>query len=161
MSDRYLILADVRSAHNVGAIFRTADAAGVKKIFLTGHTPTPVDRFGRPHPKMGKTALGSCDFVPWEHWTEVLPLVKELQASGVAVVAVELTEKAVPLFDYVNSGSVAYVFGNEVTGVPNGVLEAADATVEIPMLGQKESLNVAVSVGIALYHDLFKRQSQV
>lgn len=158
MSERYVVLCDVRSAHNVGAIFRTADAAGVQKLFLTGYTPTPIDRFGRPDPKIEKTSLGASRFVRWESVPDPLVLLTSLRSQGVKLVAVEQSEHAASLFVEPVVESVAYVFGNEVDGVSAAILEMVDVVVELPMLGQKESLNVAVTAGIVLYHDLFRRQ---
>lgn len=162
MTERSVILCDVRSAHNVGAIFRTADAAGIAKLYLAGYTPTPIDRFGRENPKLSKTALGAAVTLPWEAVGDAHELVRSLQAAGVQVVAVEQAAHSVGLFSYTppTEKAVAYVFGNEVTGVPAEISSACDAVVELPMLGHKESLNVAVTVGIVLYHDLFLRSSK-
>lgn len=149
----YAILHNVRSAHNVGAIFRTSDGAGVVKIFLTGYTPLPIDRFGRPQPRIIKTALGATDSVAWEAWPNLEALLSKLRAEGVAIVAVEQTERAEPYTTYQPHGDTAYIFGNEIEGVPKTVCANADAVVAIPMRGQKESLNVAVAAGVILFHD--------
>ncbi|MBY0309733.1 TrmH family RNA methyltransferase [Patescibacteria group bacterium] len=159
MPNRFVILHNVRSAHNVGAIFRTADAAGVSAVYLCGYTPTPIDRFGRPNEKLAKTALGAATTMTWEHHTETTALVTKLRSEGVYVVAVEQTEQSVSLFKATipNDRPVAFVLGNEVLGVPTEVCAAVDRVVELPMLGEKESLNVAVTTGIVLYHDLEHR----
>lgn len=156
---RFVILHDVRSSHNVGAIFRTADAAGVSAVYLCGYTPTPIDRFGRPNEKLAKTALGAATTMAWEHHPDTRALVEKLKSEGVFVVAVEQTEQSVSLFkaEVPNNQPVAFVLGNEVLGVPKEVCEVADLVIELPMLGQKESLNVAVTTGIVLYHDLQSR----
>lgn len=156
---RFVILHDVRSSHNVGAIFRTADAAGVAAVYLCGYTPTPIDRFGRSNEKLAKTALGAATTMNWEHHTDTLELVQKLKGEGVFVVAVEQAEQSVSLFkaDVPDDTPVAFVMGNEVLGVPPDVCAAADLAVELPMLGQKESLNVAVTTGIVLYNDLQRR----
>jgi tRNA G18 (ribose-2'-O)-methylase SpoU len=154
---KYVILEDIRSAYNVGAIFRTADAAGVAKVFLTGYTPAPIDRFGRVQTEISKTSLGASESVPWESRDTITDLIKELQTQGVSIVAVELAGGSVLLPNFLVPGKVAYILGNEVTGVSAEALGLADAIVEIPMLGQKESLNVSVSAGIVLYHGLTTR----
>ena len=148
---KYLILDNIRSQYNVGAIFRTADAAGVAKLFLVGYTPAPIDRFGRPVPELEKTSLGATKSVLWESVVDTLTLVKRLQAEGVTVVAVELTPTSVSLYDFVVPQNVAYIMGNEIEGVSPEVLAAVDVVVEIPMAGIKESLNVSVATGIILY----------
>jgi tRNA G18 (ribose-2'-O)-methylase SpoU len=148
---KQVILYDIRSHYNVGAIFRTCDAAGVSKIFLAGYTPAPEDRFGRPVPEINKTALGAEQFIPWEVVTDIKGLIKKLQADGVTVVAVEQAPNSVSLSDFKVPDSVAYIMGSETEGVPEEVLEIVDVILEIPMLGQKESLNVSVSAGIVLY----------
>ncbi len=148
---RYVILHEVRSSHNVGAIFRTCDGAGVAKIFLTGYTPAPIDRFGRLVPEIVKTSLGASNMVPWEQSADIVDIIKNLQAAGVQVVAVEQSVQSVTLGDFVPHENIAYIFGNEVTGVLAEILALCDAVVEIPLLGQKESLNVSVTAGIILF----------
>lgn len=162
MPKRFVILHDVRSSHNVGAIFRTADAAGVSTVYLCGYTPSPIDRFGRPNEKLAKTALGAATTMNWEHHTDTVALILKLKSEGVFVVVVEQTQHSVSLFKAAipNDRSVAFVLGNEVLGVPLEVSAAADLVVELPMLGQKESLNVAVTTGIVLYLDLFSAHGQ-
>jgi tRNA G18 (ribose-2'-O)-methylase SpoU len=149
---KQVILYDIRSHYNVGAIFRTSDAAGVSKIYLAGYTPAPEDRFGRAVPEISKTALGAEQFIPWEVVSDISALIKKLQAEGVVVVAVEQSANSVSLPDFKVPESVAYIMGSETEGVPEDVLQMVDTVLEIPMLGQKESLNVSVSAGIVLYH---------
>jgi tRNA G18 (ribose-2'-O)-methylase SpoU len=151
---KYIILEDIRSAYNVGAIFRTADAAGVAKVFLVGYTPAPTDRFGRPQPEILKTSLGASDAMAWEQVATTKEIIERLQADGVTVVAVELAEESVLLKDFKEPEHVAYIVGNEVDGVSKEALELADVIVELPMLGQKESLNVSVTAGIVLYYGI-------
>lgn len=155
-SEIVLILDNIRSAQNVGAIFRTADAAGVTKIYLVGITPTPVDRFGRTQPQIAKTALGATDTVAWEHVSDEVAIsrIARIREEGGVVVAVEQTDGATDLYSFTPPSKVpvAYIFGNEVDGVTQRLCAVADEVVMIPMRGQKESLNVAVSVGIILYH---------
>jgi tRNA G18 (ribose-2'-O)-methylase SpoU len=151
---KYLILENTRSAYNVGAMFRTADGAGVDKIFLVGYTPTPIDRFGRVQSEIQKTSLGASENIPWEHFLEAKQLVAYLQTTQCAIVPVEQTENSVSLQDFSVPENVAYVMGNEVEGVSIEFCSAADTIVDIPMLGEKESLNVSVAAGIVLYHGL-------
>lgn len=151
---KYLILENIRSAHNVGAIFRTAEGAGIAKIFLVGYTPAPIDRFGRPQPEIVKTSLGAVDCIPWESSDTVSPVITQLQLEGFAVVALEQTARSIMLKEFTLPSKVVYIVGNEVEGVSAHAIAAADTVVELPMLGQKESLNVATATGILLYHDL-------
>ena len=147
----FLILLDIRSAHNVGSIFRTADAAGVEKIYLVGVTPAPIDRFGRPRKDIAKTALGAERVVKWEVVPDIHPLFEKLRAEGVRIVAVEQDARARDYKGLSPSGDVAFIFGNEVDGVSKEVLDTCDDIIEIPMHGKKESLNVSVSVGVILF----------
>ncbi len=151
---KYLILEDIRSAYNVGAIFRTADGAGVSKIFLIGYTPAPLDRFGRVQPEIKKTSLEASEEIAWEQRTDVAELITELQSEGIEVVSVEQTPSSVSLTKFSVPEKVAYIVGNEVDGVSEVALSLADTIMEIPMLGTKESLNVSVATGIVLYHGL-------
>ena len=149
---KYLILHDIRSAYNVGAIFRTADAAGIHKVYLTGYTPAPFDRFGRIQSEIAKTSLGASATVPWESASTIETLITSLRESGVVVVAIECNPEALSLAQFQVPKKVAYILGNEVTGIPAEVITYADVTVSIPMFGQKESLNVSVAAGIIMYH---------
>ena len=151
---KYIILEDIRSAYNVGAIFSTADASGVSKVFLTGYTPAPIDRFGRPQPEILKTSLGASATMAWEQVATTKEIIERLQASGVTVAAVELAKGSIPLKEFIEPEHVAYIVGNEVDGVAKETLTLADVIVELPMLGQKESLNVSVTAGIILYRGI-------
>jgi len=148
---RFVILHNIRSSHNVGAIFRTCDGAGVAKIFLTGYTPAPLDRFGRPVAEIVKTSLGASAMVPSEQSADIVPVLTQLKADGVTIVAIEQAAGSVSLFDFVPPEKVAYIFGNEITGVTPDVLALVDQIVEIPMRGEKESLNVGTTAGIVLF----------
>ena len=152
LTDISVILHNIRSAQNVGSIFRTSDAAGVSRVYLAGYTPTPVDRFKRKNPKIAKAALGAEDSIPWEARADIFELINELKGEGVMVVAVEQHSNSVPYTEWHPPTSVALILGNEVDGVPEDVLAACDAIIEIPMSGSKESLNVSVAAGIALFH---------
>ncbi|MEK7178731.1 MAG: TrmH family RNA methyltransferase, partial [Patescibacteria group bacterium] len=163
--DVVLVLHDIRSAHNVGAILRTADAAGVSKIYLTGYTPAPTDRFGRERRDVAKAALGAEKWVRWEQNEEILPLIRMLKKKGYRVIAVEQSPTAEQYRTVPVPRKSVFVFGNEVEGLPEAVLDAVHVVAEIPMRGKvvrqahhprhtrrgKESLNVSVAVGIALF----------
>ena len=145
-----LVLDNIRSAHNVGSAFRTADAFKADRVYLCGICAVP------PSPEIHKSALGAENSVPWEHTADTLALVRRLQAEGWTVVCAEQTEHAVQLQDFRREPGRRYavVFGNEVDGVRQDVVDAADACVEIPQYGTKHSLNVSVSVGIVLWQML-------
>ena len=141
-----VVVHDVRSAYNVGSIFRTADSAGVARVVLTGFTPTP------DHRGVAKTALGAEDAVPWTHVESVHAALADLRRQRHTVAALERTPDAVALADVPDDGSpLALVLGNEVHGVPDDVLAAADLVVAIPQRGVKASLNVSVAFGVAAY----------
>lgn len=149
-----VILHNIRSNYNVGAIFRSADGAGVEKIYLSGHTPTPIDRFGRIVPEISKTALGAEKVVAWEVVTDILDLLTSLKQEGFMVVAVEQSRDSVSLYDFKAPEKVVYILGSETEGVDSEILKKSDTILELPMLGQKESLNVSVTAGIVLYHQI-------
>lgn len=141
-----VVLDNIRSALNVGAIFRTCDAAGVRKLYLCGITPYP------PHNRIPKTALGAIELVEWERVESTSELVSRLKQDGYFIAAVEQTTKSKPFHQVDYPEKTAIVFGHEITGVSAEVISEADVAVDIPMFGQKESLNVATSVGIVSYH---------
>jgi len=146
-----VILCDVRSSYNVGATFRTCEGAGVDMLYLAGYTPHPIDRFGREVGEIKKTSLGASAMVPWAAASDIEALILKLQSQGVTVVAVEQAPKAVSLYEFTPPDAVAYIFGNEITGVPPHIIALCDQAIEIPMRGKKESLNVSVTVGIVLF----------
>ncbi len=150
---KILILDNIRSAHNVGSIFRTSDGAGVVHIYVCGYTPAPIDRFGRSVAEIKKTSLGASESVPWTAVadTDVAALVTRLKAEGYMIVAVEQAEGSCSLYDFTVPEKVVYVLGNEIDGVSPVGLAAADVVLEIPMRGMKESLNVSVCAGIVLF----------
>src|SRR3989338_7758503 len=152
MKTVYVVLDNVRSAHNVGAIFRTADGAGVAKIFLVGVTPQPIDRFGRRVEEIAKTSLGATESVAWEYCTDVAACIEKLRVLGAEIVAVEQDLRSVVYTAHQPAGDVAYIFGNEIDCVSQEFIAAANAVVEIPLLGIKESLNVATTAGIILFN---------
>lgn len=144
-NDFFLILPNIRSTHNVGAMFRSADACGVTKLFLTGYTPLP------PRKEIAKVSLGAETWLPWEHHATTLPLIKRLKKSGVTIIGLEQTTQSVDIGTFVVEGSIALVVGNEVTGISRPILKECNTVTHIPMYGRKESLNVSVAAGIALY----------
>jgi len=146
-----VVLDNIRSTHNVGAIFRTADAVGVSKIYLTGITPAPKDRFGRDRSDIAKTALGAEKIIPWEQCVRMGSLLTRLKNQGFTVVAVEQAKNSIDYKTFKPKGKIAFIFGNEVKGVAPAVLKKCDAVLEIPMKGKKESLNISVSAGIVLF----------
>jgi 23S rRNA (guanosine2251-2'-O)-methyltransferase len=147
----YLVLNNIRSALNVGSIFRTADAAGVKKIFLVGYTPLPVDRFGRAQKDIAKTALGAEKAVEWEHAKTFSSLAKDMKNRKIRLVALEQAPSAVNYKKYKAKNDMALIVGREVEGISNKDLSLCDDVIEIPMRGMKESLNVSVATGIVLF----------
>lgn len=149
-----LALHNIRSTHNVGAIFRTADAAGVSKIYLCGITPAPIDRFGRVRKDIAKSALGAEKTVEWESVTETVKFVKFLKRKGWKVYAIEQSKNSINYKKIkINSKSV-FILGSEVGGIENGLLDLCHQILEIPMRGLKESLNVSVVAGIVLYQHI-------
>lgn len=153
MKSTILILDNIRSAHNVGSIFRTADGAGVEKIYLVGTTPCPVDRFGREVGEIKKTSLGASGFISWEYVenNSAHLLIFKLKNEGFEIVAVEQAPQSIELDNFKPKEKTCYVLGNEVDGVGEVFLNTADQVVEIPMKGKKESLNVSVTAGIVLF----------
>lgn len=142
----YLVLDNIRSMENVGSIFRTADAAGVKKIYLCGITPRP------PRKEIDKAALGAVDFVEWEYHLNSKFLISNFKKEGIPVIALEQDKRAIPLSTFsLPPSALALVIGNEVNGISKDVLDLADQIIEIPMHGKKNSLNVSVATGIALF----------
>lgn len=146
-----LILPDIRSAINVGAIFRTADAVGIDKVYLVGVTPRPTDQYGRVQKDIAKSALGAETWIQWEYKETLLPLVKSLKKKGYEVVALEQDEKSIDYRKYKKTAKMAFILGPEVTGLDKKILKNCDKIVEIPMHGKKESLNVSVACGVALF----------
>lgn len=147
-----VILDNVRSLNNIGSVFRSSDAFLIEKIYLCGITATP------PHKDIHKTALGATDTVAWEYVEDTLEVVEKLQKENVQVVAIEQAENACFLdaFTPVPGTTYAFIFGNEVRGVAQKVVSNCDLVVEIPQVGSKHSLNIAVSAGIVLW-DVFSK----
>jgi 23S rRNA (guanosine2251-2'-O)-methyltransferase len=144
------LLDDVRSLYNVGAFFRTADAAGLSRLYLCGITGRP------PHSGIRKTALGAEQVVAWEHASDAVALARQLRDQGYEIAAVETSLRSVDLFDWKPAFPVCLIFGNEVDGIRPELAEVADTHVRIPMLGIKHSLNVATAAGVVIYELLRK-----
>ncbi|PIR48256.1 RNA methyltransferase [Candidatus Peregrinibacteria bacterium CG10_big_fil_rev_8_21_14_0_10_55_24] len=146
--ERHIVLLayNIRSLWNVGSLFRTSDAFGVEKLLLSGYTALP------PRREISKTALGAEKTVPWEHMTDPIEAMNRLRKEGYGIVALEQTQRSVALEEFHPPERLCLIVGHEVTGVDRKILALCDACVEIRMLGAKESLNVAVAAGIALYH---------
>lgn len=146
-----LILDNIRSSHNVGSIFRTADGVGVAKIFLCGYTPCPTDKFERPNKEIAKTALGAEKIIPWQYAATTLEAVKSLKQAGYQIIALEQAENSIDYREVKLEDKNAIILGEETKGVVPEVLAKCDIIAEIPMLGQKESLNVSVAAGVLLF----------
>ncbi|OGC88753.1 hypothetical protein A2419_03270 [Candidatus Adlerbacteria bacterium RIFOXYC1_FULL_48_26] len=148
-----VILHNIRSVHNVGSIFRTADGAGVSKIILTGYSPSPIDHLGQPRKDFAKVSLGAENMVPWTQLKTIGAAIKQLKKEGFTIVAIELDKKSVNLFKYKpkKGEKLALILGNEVEGVSKPTLKQCDVIAQIPMRGKKESLNVSVAAGVAMF----------
>ncbi|PIR89039.1 MAG: RNA methyltransferase [Candidatus Harrisonbacteria bacterium CG10_big_fil_rev_8_21_14_0_10_40_38] len=151
-----VVLVNIRSAWNVGSIFRSSDAAGIDKIFLCGITPEPIDRFGNPRKDIAKVALGAEKTVSWEKSSRVVKTIDKLKKDGYTIIAIEQNKNSCPYDKIKPKNKTAIVLGNEVKGLPLAVLKRADKIGEIPMRGKKESLNVSVAFGIIVFEMIKK-----
>ncbi len=157
----HILLPDIRSAYNVGSIFRSADCFGVEKIYLYGTTPTPVDRFGKSNSgaqkEISKTALGAEKYIPWEYITSINKFLKKIKEENFIIVCIEQDKKSITLENFLKNKklkkieNILIIFGNEIEGVEKEILKKTDYIVEIPMQGNKESLNVSVCAGLIMY----------
>lgn len=149
-----ILLDDVRSMNNVGSIFRTADAFLLEAIYLCGFTPIP------PHREIQKTALGATETVKWKHFSSTLKAISELKNEAWKIYSIEQAEKSISLADFVpaKNEKLVLIFGNEVEGVRQELIQESDGVIEIPQYGMKHSLNIAVSVGIVIW-DIWKKSS--
>ena len=152
--ENILILHNIRSTENVGAMFRTSDAVGINKIYITGYTPAPLDRFGKKRSDIAKSALGAEEFVPWEQKKLVCPVIAKLKRDGFKIIAIEQDKKSIDYKKVKIGKKNVFLVGNEVTGIDKKTLEKCDVIAEIPMKGKKESLNVSVSFGVAMFRML-------
>lgn len=142
-----IVLDNVRSSNNVGSVFRTADCLGMEKLYLCGITATP------PNKDINKTALGATESVEWKHFEQTLDAVAELRSAGYTVFSVEQAEGSIALQDFIPEDGKKYalIFGHEVDGVDQAVVDASDNCIEIPQVGTKHSFNIAVSAGIVMW----------
>ncbi len=147
----HLLLHNIRSTHNVGAILRTADAVGVKKVYFSGYTPAPIDRFGRQRKDIAKASLGAETSVEWESIKDPIDLIKKLKKQKFTILSLEQDERSISYKEAKLKNNTLLIVGNEVGGVDKDILDLSDEIIEIPMLGKKESLNVSVATGIVLY----------
>jgi tRNA G18 (ribose-2'-O)-methylase SpoU len=154
MRETRILLDNIRSVHNVGSIFRTAECAGVTKIYCIGTTPVPIDRFGRKRKDFAKVSLGAEDLVGWEYMDdeEAIKTIKQLKKKErFKIVAIEQCKNSIDIYEFKPGQKTLLILGNEVDGVSRGLLKVADVSIEIPMKGKKESLNVSVAAGVVLF----------
>lgn len=151
----YCLVENVRSLYNVGSIFRTSDAVRLNKLYLTGYTGYP------PRREIDKTALGSTESVPWEYFKQTNAAIKELKKSDVKLIALEHTSESVPYNEFEYDFPLCLMLGNEVDGLSAETIAQADFSVDIPMFGLKQSLNVSVAYGVVIYHILQICQNQI
>lgn len=146
MQQRISVLAhNIRSLWNVGSLFRTCDGFGVEKLYLTGYTGRP------PRKEITKVALGADEFVPWEHVDEPMRIIDDLKKDGWNIVSLEQTEGSISVNEFMPKFPLCLILGSEIAGIRDDLLKGSDAVIEIPMVGKKESYNVAVAAGIALF----------
>jgi len=146
----YALCENIRSLYNVGSIFRTSDAVRLEKLFLTGYTGYP------PRKEIDKTALGAVDSVEWEYCENTIEVVRQIKKKNIQIVALEHTTNSISYADFEFTFPFCLLLGNEVDGLTNELIREADASIEIPMFGLKQSLNVSVAYGIVMYHALGK-----
>lgn len=151
MAQIAVLLHNVRSTHNVGSVLRSADGAGASAVYLSGYTPTPVDRFGRVRSDIAKTALGAEKTVRWEYSRAPGSLIARLKKEGWQIVGVEQDPRAISYRSYAPAERTLFIMGNEVRGLSPALRDQCDVLIEIPMRGKKESLNVSVAAGIILF----------
>jgi len=150
-SNYRILLHNIRSVYNVGAIFRTADAVGISKIYLSGYTPTPMDRFGNARGDFAKSALGSEKTMKWEYAKSPNKFIRALKKGKFEIISVEQSKKSIDYKKIRPKNKILVILGNEVSGISKSLLGKSNKVAEIPMRGKKESLNVSVSAGIVLF----------
>ncbi len=148
----YALCENIRSLYNVGSIFRTSDAVCLEKLYLSGYTGYP------PRKEIDKTALGAVESVNWEHYKNPQDAILELKNRDITIIALEHTSASIPYYEFEFKFPFCLLLGNEVEGLSAELIQSADAAVEIPMFGLKQSLNVAVAYGIVMYHAMVKYQ---
>lgn len=146
-----VLVHDIRSTHNVGSIFRTSDAVGVSRVYISGYSPAPDDKYGRPRKDIAKVALGAEKTIPWEYYNSPIPLIRKLKKEGFEIVGLEQSKKSMDYKKFKSKKNVLFIVGSEVEGMDKKILDLCDSIVEIPMLGEKESLNVSVAFGVAIF----------
>lgn len=149
-----VVLDNIRSIHNVGSIFRTSDSFLIEKIIISGYTATPENE------RMKKTALGSSDSVDWEYSDDIIETIKKLQKKDVKIISIEQADESLKIekFNPVKGTKYAFIFGNEVDGVSDDIINVSDEVIEIPQVGTKHSLNVSVAAGIVLWDFFYKTE---
>jgi 23S rRNA (guanosine2251-2'-O)-methyltransferase len=158
----YVVLNSIRSTYNVGSIFRTSDGAMIEKLFLCGYTPHPIDSEGKGNKEILKTALGSTESVKWEYVKDAKEVILKMKNDGIKICALEMTNKSIPYYRIKKEDfPLCVVVGNEITGVSQELIDLCDFSIEIPQFGIKQSLNVAVAYGIAVFEmrRIFSKQS--
>jgi tRNA G18 (ribose-2'-O)-methylase SpoU len=146
-----VLLENIRSAYNVGSVFRTSDAFLIEAIYICGYTAKP------PHKEIKKTALGAEDTVDWKHFETTAEAIEELRGKGYKIYSVEQVENSISLEKFNTAGNIAVVFGNEVRGVEQSTIALCDGCIEIPQLGMKHSLNIATAAGVVLWEMVRKK----
>ena len=149
-----VILDNIRSIHNVGSIFRTSDSFLIEKIIISGYTATP------DNPKMEKTALGSSDSVDWEYSEDIIDKIEKLKKRGTKIISIEQADKSLKIEDFkpIKDNKYAFIFGNEVDGIQDEIIDVSDDVIEILQVGTKHSLNVSVAAGIVLWDFFYKTE---
>lgn len=149
-----LILHNIRSNHNVGSLFRTAECAGISEIVLSGYTPAPIDKFGRPVKEIAKTALGAEKTLPWRHFKTLKKALEDFRKENAFVVGIEQGKNSIDYKKVKPKTLTVFVLGNEVKGLSKKDIEFCDVLAEIPMKGKKESLNVSIAGAVAIFRIL-------
>ncbi|MDB5187859.1 MAG: tRNA/rRNA methyltransferase SpoU [Candidatus Kaiserbacteria bacterium] len=151
MQSTALLLHNIRSAHNVGSLFRTSDGAGISHVYLSGYTPLPIDTLGRVQKEIAKTALGAENNIQWTHTKNVTSRITQLKKEGWHIVGIEQAKNAIDYRLFTPKEKTLFILGNEVLGISASLLQQCDTIVSIPMHGAKESLNVSIAGGIVLF----------
>lgn len=146
-----VLLHNIRSTHNVGSIFRTSDALGVEKIYISGYSPTPTDKYGRNRKDIAKVSLGAEKTLSWDYVVNPKNTIMKYKKAGYIIVGLEQAEKSVDYKKFKTKKPIFFIVGSEVSGMDKKILNLCDVVVEIPMKGKKESLNVSVAFGVSLY----------
>lgn len=149
-----VLIHDIRSTHNVGSMFRTSDSVGVDRIYLSGYSPTPKDKYDRPRKDVAKVALGAEKTIPWEYVDSPSILIKKLRKDGFEIVGLEQSDKSIDYKKFKPKRPILFIVGSEVLGMDKKIRDLCDVILEIPMMGEKESLNVSVAFGVAIFRIL-------